>query len=42
MHFGILKTTERTPRFVISPLAANQGGTDSAVLRYVHFTLALV
>ena len=41
MHFGILKTTERTPRLVISPLVANRVGTDSAVLRYVHFTLAL-
>ena len=42
VHFEVLKTTERTPRLVISPLIANRGGTDSAVLRYVHFTLALV
>ena len=42
MHFGILKTTEETQRPVISPLVANPAGTDSAVLRYVHFTLALV
>ena len=42
VHFGILKTTERTPRLVISPLVANRVGTDSAILRYVHFTLALV
>ena len=42
MHFEVLKTTERTPRLVISPLIANRGGTDSAILRYVHFTVALV
>ena len=42
VHFGVLKTTERTLRLVISPLAANRVGTNSAVLRYVHFTLALV
>ena len=42
MHFEVLKTTERTPRLVISPLIANRDGTDSAILRYVHFTLALV
>ena len=42
MHFRVLKTTERTLRLVISPLVANRVGTDSAVLRYVHFTLALV
>ena len=42
VHFEVLKTTERTPRLVISPLIANRGGTDSAILRYVHFTLALV
>ena len=32
MHFGILKTTEKTQRL----------GTDSAVMRYANFTLALV
>ena len=42
VHFRILKTTERTLRLVISPLVTNRGGTDSAVLGYVHFTLALV
>ena len=42
VHFGVSKTTERTLRLVISPLAANRVGTNSAVLRYVHFTLALV
>ena len=42
MHFGILKATEETQRLVISPLVANRVGTDSTVLRYVHFTLALV
>ena len=42
VHSGILKTTERTPRLVISPLVANRVGIDSAILRYVHFTLALV
>ena len=42
MHFRILKTTERTQRLVISPLFTNRVGTDSAVLGYVHFTLALV
>ena len=42
VHFGILKTAVRTRRLVISPLVANRVGTDSAILRYVHFTLALV
>ena len=42
VHFDILKTTEETQRLVILPLVANRVGTDSAVLRYVHFTLALV
>ena len=42
MQFGILKTTEETQQLVISPLVANRVGTDSAVLRYAHFTLALV
>ena len=42
MHFGILKTTEKTLRLVISRLVTNRVGTDSAVLGYVHFTLALV
>ena len=42
VHFRILKTTERTQRLVISPLVTNRVGTDSAVLGYVHFTLALV
>ena len=42
VHFGILKTTEETQRLVISPLVATRVGTDSVVLRYVHFTLALV
>ncbi len=42
VHFRILKTTERTLRLVISPLVTNRGGTDSAVLGYIHFTLALV
>ena len=38
----VLTTTERTPRHLISPLGLNWVGTDSAVQRYVHFTLALV
>ncbi len=42
VHFGIWKTTEETQRLVISPLVATRVGTDSVVLRYVHFTLALV
>ena len=42
VHFGILKTTEETQRLVISPLVTNRVGTDSAILRYVHPTLALV
>ena len=42
VHFGILKTTEETQRLVRSPLVATRVGTDSVVLRYVHFTLALV
>ena len=40
--WGILKTTERTLRHLISPLAIIWVATDSAVQRYVHFTLALV
>ena len=39
---GSLTMTERTPRHLISPLGPNCVGTDSAVQRYVHFTLALV
>ena len=39
---GSLTMTERTPRHLISPLVTNRVGTDSAVLGYVHFTLALV
>ena len=31
MHFGILKTTERTPRLLTSPLGPNWVATDSAV-----------
>ena len=42
VHFGISKTTERTPRLLISSLGPNWAATDSAVQRYVHFTLALV
>ena len=42
VHFGILKTTEEIQRLVISPLVANRVGTNSAILRYVHSTLALV
>ena len=42
MHFRILKTTERTLRLGISPLVTTRVGTDSAILGYVHFTLALV
>ena len=38
----VLTTTARNPRFLISPLVPNWVGTDSAVWRYVHFTLALV
>ena len=38
----VLTKTERTPRHLISPLGPNCVGTDSAVWRYVHFTLALV
>ena len=39
---GVLATTERTPRNLISPLDPSWVDTDSAVWRYVHFTLALV
>ena len=39
---GRLTMTARTPRHLISPSGPNWVGTDSAVLRYVHFTLALV
>ena len=39
---GVLTMTDRTPQLLISPLGTNCVGTDSAVLRYVHFTLALV
>ena len=39
---GVLTTTERTPQCLISPLSPNWVATDSAVWRYVHFTLALV
>ena len=39
---GRLTMTERTPRHLISPLGPNWVGTDNAVYRYVHFTLALV
>ena len=39
---GVLETTERTPHDLISPLSSNWMATDSAVWRYVHFTLALV
>ena len=42
VHFGILKTIKRTARLFVSPLDSNWGTTDSAVWRYVHFTLALV
>ena len=42
MHFGILKTNEKSQRLVISPLVANRAGTGSAVKIDVHFTLALV
>ena len=38
---GRLTMTERTPRRRILPLGPNWAGTDSAVERYVHFTLAL-
>ena len=37
-----LKTAERVPQHLISPLVSNRVGTYSAVQRYVHFTLALV
>ena len=39
---GAQTRTERTPRRLISPLGPDLGGADSAVWRYVHFTLALV
>ena len=39
---GVLKTTERTPQRLISPLSSNWVATGSAVWRYVLFTLALV
>ena len=39
---GVFTTTERTPRNLISPLDPSWVDTDSAVWRYVHFTLALV
>ena len=42
VHFGVLKTTGRTPRILISPFGPNRAATDSAVWRYVHPTLALV
>ena len=42
VHFGILQTTNRTPRRLISPLGANWVATDRTVWRYVHFTLALI
>ena len=31
VHFGVLKTTKRTPQFLISPLGPNWVATDSAV-----------
>ena len=42
VHFGILKTNDKSQRLVISPLVANRAGTGSAVKIDVHFTLALV
>ena len=39
---GVLKTTERIPRHLTSPLGPKWVAPDSAVWRYVHFTLALV
>ena len=39
---GVLKTTERIPQHLISPVGPNWVVTDIAVQRYVHFTLALV
>ena len=39
---GVLKTTERIPRHLTSPLGPEWVAPDSAVWRYVHFTLALV
>ena len=39
---GVLKTTGRTPQHLTSLLSSNWVATDSAVWRYVHFTLALV
>ena len=39
---GVLKTAERTPQHLISPLRSDWVVTDSGVWRYVHFTLALV
>ena len=38
----VLKTTERTPHHLISPIGPNWVATDNAAWRYVHFTLALV
>ncbi len=31
VHFGVLKTTERTPQLLISSLGPNRVATDSAV-----------
>ena len=38
----VLKTTERTPHHLISPIGPNWVATDNAAWRYVHFTLPLV
>ena len=42
MHNEGLKTTERTPRHLISPVEPKWVATDSGFWRYLHFTLALV
>ena len=38
----VLKTTERTPHHLISPIDLNRVATDNAAWRYVHFTLVSV
>ncbi len=42
VHFGGLADDRKTPRHLVAPLGPNRVSTDSAVWRYVHFTLALV
>ena len=42
VHFGGLEDDRRGSTASLSPLGLNSVATDSAVLRYVHSTLALV